>query len=161
MRAAVQYELGALLEMIGARLRGRNRADCPECKRFRAVSFTDETFFCHGCQWKGNAVTLANELGIYRRIPSAEYREQSRKRERTSEAACRLYSLAHQRQLELREVLRELGRLELAAHHAGPTEEAWEILSTVYAERPAIEQELDALESGDPAAVFANLMREP
>lgn len=156
--SAVQTHIGSLLEIAGARIRGRSRADCPRCKRFRAISFTSETFFCHGidCGWKGNTVSLEKELGIYRRIPSAEYRELRRRSERAHEAAVRLYSAAHSRQLELREELRLLGRAELRAHEAGPDDpDSWEILAYVYQLRPTIERELEALEADDPAFVLA------
>jgi hypothetical protein len=122
------------------------------------VTHTAECFYCHKCGWKGNAVTLQRELGIYRRIPSTEYRELCVRRERAHEAAQRLYWAAHARQLELREELRELGRAELLAHDLrADAESTWEILSHVYTERPRMEADLDALESGDPAAVLASL----
>lgn len=161
MSATAQAELSALLEQTGARPRG-NRHDCPKCGGFRTITHTDECFFCHKCQWKGNGVTLARELGIYRRIPLAEYREQSRKRERAHEAALRLYQKTHSRQLELHERLRKHGRAELVAHDAGPdAPNTWEILSFVYDEMPRIEAELDILESDNPAAIFASLKRLP
>lgn len=157
MSATTQAELSVLLEQTGARPRG-NRHDCPKCGGFRTITHTDECFFCHRCQWKGNAVTLAKELGIHRRISSAEYLEQSRKRQRANDAALRLFAAAHRRQLELRERLRQLGRAELFAHDSGLEDAStWEVLSRVYAERPLIEQELDALESADPAIVLESL----
>lgn len=160
MSAIIQPDIAELLEQAGARPRG-NRHDCPKCGGSRTITHTDETFFCHRCQWKGNTVTLAKELGIYQRLPSAEYRRLRQKRERAHEAALKLYSLAHNHQLELREELRSLGRLEILAHDAGPTEEAWNVLATVYAERPKIEAELDVLESGDPSAVLERLRPKP
>ncbi|HUZ47879.1 MAG TPA: hypothetical protein VMW54_14685 [Terriglobia bacterium] len=157
---AVQSDITELLAQAGARIRGRNRADCPECKRFRAVSYTEDTFFCHGCGWTGNAVTLAKELGIYRRIPSAEYRELCQNRERTREASRRLFYASKASQLELQARLRELGRDELLAHEQGADDpKAWDTLASVYADRPSIEQKLDLLESTDPASIFASLTR--
>lgn len=158
MSATAQDELSALLKQAGARPRG-NRHDCPKCAGLRTVTHTSECFYCHKCQWKGNAVTLQKQLGIYERIPSAEYRKQSQMRRRAHEAALRLYAVTHQSQLELRKRLRELGRLELVAHEAGPTEEAWDVLAKVYAERPRIEQKLDALESVDLATIISILAR--
>ena len=154
-----QLGIPGLLDQAGARPRG-NRHDCPKCGGLRTITHTEECFYCHKCGWKGNAVTLQKELGIYQRIPSAEYRELMQTRERTHEAALRLYTVAHKRQLELREVLRELGRLELRAHESGPTEEAWGILADVYAKRPVVEVELDMFESGDAEEIYSFLRRE-
>jgi hypothetical protein len=163
MGALVQDGIGPLLEMSGARIRGRSRADCPECKRPRAVSFNETAFCCHGidCGFHGGIGTLRLRLGIEREwLPRPEYIRQCRERERVHDAAERLYVAAHARQLELRETLREFGRMEQAAHEQGPDDpKAWDTLASVYTERPAIEQELDAVESDDPAAVFA-ILRE-
>ena len=159
MMTVIQPGVEELLEQAGARPRG-NRHDCPKCRGLRTVTHTAEAFFCHKCQWTGNVTTLEKELGIYRRLPSAEYREQLRKRDRAHEAARRLSAAAHRRQLELRARLRELGQSELVAHDAGPDDpRTWEILSQVYAERPVIEHDLDDLESADPMAVLESLNR--
>ncbi len=148
-----------LLEQAGAHPRG-NRHDCPKCGGFRTVAHSEEAFYCHKCQWKGNAVTLQKELGIYQRLPSAEYRELSRKRERAHEAALRLYRAAHAHQLELREELRSLGRAELVAHEAGPDDpSAWDILGAVYQARPEIERKLDLLETGTVEQIISELGR--
>jgi len=158
--ATVQYEIGALLEQAGARPRG-NRHDCPKCRGVRTVTHTPVCFYCHKCQWKGNAFTLAKELGVYRRIPPGEYCELQRRRGRAHEAALRLYAVVRFRQLELREVLREFGRLESAAHDAGAADlKAWEVLSRIYTQRPGIEAELSALEQGNGAQVFAIIRGE-
>ncbi|MGH9403916.1 MAG: hypothetical protein ACRD2P_17680 [Terriglobia bacterium] len=146
MGALVQADIGALLEQAGAHPRG-NRHDCPKCGGLRTVTHSEEVFFCHKCQWKGNVVGLEKELGIYRRIPSAQYREFCRKRERAHEAAARLYVEVHSRRMELLDDLHSLARLEALAHDAGPTEAAWDSLALVYSERPVIEAELDAIES--------------
>lgn len=157
MSTTIQHGIEELLEQAGARPRGK-RHECPKCGGLRTVTHTEECFYCHKCGWKGNTVTLAKEIGVYRRLPSEEYRELRRKRERAQEATRRLYAVAHKRQLELREQLRELGRAETLAHEAGPEDpNTWEILSRVYAEQPRIEQELDALESADPKVVFEAL----
>lgn len=154
MSTVTQYEVGALLEEAGARPRG-NQHDCPKCGGLRTITHTAECFYCHKCQWDGNSVTLQKELGIYQRIPSAEYRELCRRRERGHEAALRLCAQAHARQLELRDDLRILGRLEQRAHEMGADDpNTWEILSTVYERRPAIERDLDVLESGSAKDIF-------
>jgi ribosomal protein L37AE/L43A len=158
VNTANQHDISELLTLAGARPRG-NRHDCPKCGGVRTVTHTAECFYCHHCQWKGNAVTLQKELGIYRRLPSEEYREIRRKRERASEAALRLYAVAHQRELSLQHDLRSLGRMEQAAHDAGLDKaETWDTLAEVYAQRPAIEAELDVLETGSAREIF-NLRR--
>jgi hypothetical protein len=69
-------------------------------------------FYCHKYQWRGNTVILAKELGVYRRIPSGEYRELCENRERAVYAARALYRRVHLRRLELLEHLRGLSSLE-------------------------------------------------
>jgi putative DNA primase/helicase len=80
MSTPTQFDLGTLLEKAGGRPHG-NRFDCPKCGGLRTVSHTDELYYCHKCQWKGNTVSLAKELGLYQRLPPAEYREFQRTRE--------------------------------------------------------------------------------
>ena len=148
MNLATQPGILELLEQAGARIRGRNRADCPECKRFRAISFTDETFFCHGCQWTGNAVTLAKELGVYQRLPRAEYVLQRQERERAERAGRELYQQVKTRRFELLDELHALNGLESLAHKAGPGDpDTWDSLGLVYRERPGILAELAFLEN--------------
>jgi ribosomal protein L37AE/L43A len=158
MSVACEYQIEELLELARAHPRGR-RHDCPKCGALRTITHTDDAFFCHKCGWKGNAVSLAKELGLYRRLPSAEYRELRRKQERAHEAALRLYQATHERQLELQDELRDLGLTELSAHKCGPIEEAWDVLADVYSRQPAVERELDLLESGNAQAVYSQLVR--
>jgi len=146
--AAAQYEVGALLEKAGAHPRG-NRHDCPKCGGRRTVSHTEELFYCHKCQWRGNAVTLAKELGIYKRLPSAEYVRLQRERERAHEAARRLATTVHARRLDLLDSLRELNRLEARVQICTP--KVWGALALVYRERPVILAELTILENASAA----------
>jgi len=154
---AVQADIGALLEMAGARIRGRSRADCPQCKRPRAVSFNESAFCCHGidCKFRGGIGTLRQRLGIERQwLPKAEYARACRERERVHDAAQRLHAAAASRRLELHDRLRILAGIEAGAHESGPPEAAWSALALVYQERTVIEAELDRLESGNAATVF-------
>ncbi|MGH9357710.1 MAG: hypothetical protein ACRD1O_00875 [Terriglobia bacterium] len=147
MSTATQFEMVELLEQAGARPRG-NRHDCPKCGGFRTVTHTDETFFCHKCGWRGNAATLAKELGVYKPLPRDEYLRQKRERERAHNSVVRLYQAVRARRMELLDSLHELARLEALVHDAGMDDEtAWDSLATVYRERPEIEGELDYLES--------------
>jgi hypothetical protein len=99
-------------------------------------------------------------LGIYRRLPSAEYRELCRKRERVRDATERLCAAAKSRRFELYDQLRTLARIETGAHSPGPTEAAWGALALVYRQRPVIVAELDALENCSVADLFDLLTAE-
>ena len=150
MNEAVEYGITSLLEMTGARIHGRNRADCPDCKRPRAVSFTDTAFYCHGidCEFHGGIGTLRKRLGIGREwLPKAEYIRQCRERERAHDAAERLCAAARARRFVLYDELGSLNRIEAGAHRAGPCEAAWSALAMVYAGRPRILAELAVLEN--------------
>ncbi len=153
--ATAQYEVSTLLEQAGALRRG-SRHDCPKCGGKRTVSHTPECFYCHKCTWKGNVITLQKMLGIYRRLPSAQYRELCRNRQLAHEAAKRLYAEVHARELALREDIRSLGRLELAAHVAGPDHPAtWGALALCYRRREPLLRELDTLENCSAAEAVA------
>ncbi len=154
MSTAIESGIVGLIEQAGARPRG-NRHDCPKCGGLRTITHSEKAFYCHKCHWKGNVTTLEKELGIYRRLPSAEYREQCRRRERASKAARTLYAKVHQRQLDLREELRLLGRAELLAHEQGADDpKAWDTLAVVYQSRPPIEAALDTLENSTAAELI-------
>lgn len=155
---ATSSDLSELLEQAGAHPRGK-RNDCPKCGGFRTVAHTDECFYCHRCQWKGNVVTLMRDLGFKDERSYAEKQRDRRARGRAHEAALRLHEAAHLRQLRLLAKLRNLGLMDLLVHEAGPAEDSWETLASVYAERPAIERELDLLEFGDADTVHSLLMK--
>jgi hypothetical protein len=67
------YSLAHLLERTGAKLVGRNRANCPECRSRRTISYTDRVYYCHhaGCKFQGNVSTLAKRLGLLSRLSPA------------------------------------------------------------------------------------------
>ena len=145
-----------LLTRAGARIRGRNRADCPRCKRQRAVSFNEAkgAYHCHGagCDFSGGPRKLARELGIARRLSPAEYRDAREDWERADRAARTLYGRVQARRFELLEGVRSLGRLELAAHEAGADHPAtWDALALVYRDSPVLLAELEILENGGAA----------
>jgi len=150
MRLGVEHSMAELLEMNGAPIRGRNRADCPECTRLRSVSFNETAFCCHGidCEFHGGIGTLRKRLGIAREwLPKPEYIRRCRQRDQAHEAAERLCHLAKTRRFELYDELRTLNRIGAGAHHAGPTEAPWGALERVYAERPRLLAELTILEN--------------
>lgn len=147
MSTAIQFDIAELLEQAGARPRG-NRHDCPKCAGLRTVTHSADAFFCHRCQWKGNAVSLAKELGVYQRLSPAEYRELHQRHEQTNRAARVLYERVKARRSELSGLLHTVNGREAAAHILGPDNPAaWDALSTVYGERPAVLAELAILEN--------------
>ena len=87
--AQIQYSVHELLQRAGATIRPHDRADCPKCGRRRAVSYTEEVYFCHGgtCDFNGNGFLLARELGLLKSLPFAEAQKQARLRARAREAA--------------------------------------------------------------------------
>lgn len=152
MTPVIPYALERLLEMSGAKLRGRNRADCPKCLGFRTISFAGEVFHCFKCGWKGNAITLARELGLLQRIPRSEYRRREGERKRAHAAAERLYQRVKTRRFELLDELHAVKQRELRAHEAGPeNENTWDELGVVYTQRGMILAELAILESSGAA----------
>jgi len=148
---AQDFALADLLATAGARIRGRNRADCPKCKRQRTVSFDESrgVYHCHGagCDFSGGAAKLAREQGLTTRLTVAEYRAICQERERADRAARALYEGVKARRFELLDRLHDLNRLESSAHGAGLTEAALATLATVYRERPGILAELAVLEN--------------
>ena len=85
MSTATQFDIGALLEMDGNRPR-TNRHDCRRCGGIRTITRTNEFFYCHKCHWTGSTITLAKQLGVCRRLSSAEYHELQRSQELAHEA---------------------------------------------------------------------------
>jgi hypothetical protein len=162
MMLAAQYHLPNLLERAGARIRRRGRADCPKCKRQRAVSF-DETkgvYHCHGqgCDFSGGSAKLAHEQGLYERLTQGQYRELRRERERADRAARMLYERIKVRRFELLDRLQTLSGLESTAQGLGPENpETWDALNTVYAKRPVILAELAIIENVSAADLIAFL----
>ena len=139
-----------------------NRHDCPKCGGLRTVTHSDEAFYCHKCQWKGNTVSLAKELGLYQRLSTAECREVHQRRERASRAARELYEGVKARRFELLDDLHSLNRLELQAHQAGVDDPAtWGALALVYAERPGILAGLAFLENSPADKLLQFLSATP
>jgi len=160
MEAAIQPGFLELLERAGAipSRHGRGKWRCPDCGHpALSVNLDKQAFHCFyaGCGFSGGIGTLRNRLGICPEwIPKAEWLRQKRERERTRDAAQRLHEAVKARRFRLFDGLRILAGVEAGAHRAGPTEAAWNALAMVYSERPGIEAELDALESGSAADVF-------
>src|ERR1035437_9364868 len=90
--AALERSMPELLARAGCALRGHNRADCAKCKGKRTVSYNDEVFCCHhaGCDFKGNRIVLARELGLLRRLSPGEYEAQRQAREEAERLAHRI-----------------------------------------------------------------------
>ncbi|HEY6272470.1 MAG TPA: hypothetical protein VIX19_10815 [Terriglobales bacterium] len=148
----MSLDLLSLLEQAGARVRGR-RADCPSCKRRRAVSINPEegVYCCHGldCDFRGNSNLLARQLGISREwLPRREFLRRLRLERRADAMARYLYSRLQSRRFELLDEFRALDRLRHRAIAAGEGHGAfWDALAFIYQRQSVIEAELDALES--------------
>ena len=108
--AQIQYEVLELLRRAGATLRGPRRSDCPECHSKRTVSYTEELYFCHnaGCDFRGNCVTLARELGLLKPLSPREAEDLKRIRERARRAAEEFAFRLRERRLVLQAEHREL-----------------------------------------------------
>lgn len=147
MSVAAPFGLADLLERAGARICSRGRADCPQCKRQRAVSFNESKglYHCFGadCDFSGGLASL-RRLGIRQWLPRDEYIRQCQERERAERDRCRRYSLARRRWTESLDELHALNRLEQKAHDVGPDHPAtWNALALVYREHREVEAALD------------------
>lgn len=141
-----------LLASAGAHIRSHGRADCPRCKRRRAVSFdvSKALYYCHGagCDFSGGAEKLARELGLARRLSPGEREQFHRQYKRADHAARALYARVQTPRFELLEELRSLGRLETTVHSAGTDHPStWDALALVHRGRPALLAELAILEN--------------
>jgi ribosomal protein L37AE/L43A len=151
----------ALLEQAGARPRGK-RHDCPKCGGIRTLTHTEEVFFCQRCQWKGNTITLAKELGLYQRLPRPEYVRQRRARERARLAAEWLAQRVKERRLALDQAHRDYLDAIRSGHEAGPGSElGWEGMATAHETLREVRAELLALEDADAAGAFEILRHGP
>ena len=105
-----QYDVPTLLVRAGATLRSKGRADCPRCGKRRTISHTEEVFNCHEstCDFKGNTVTLARELGLLKPPPPREAEELRRTRERARRAAEEVSYRLRECRLTLQEEHRQL-----------------------------------------------------
>jgi ribosomal protein L37AE/L43A len=151
---AVEYGLMELLERAGCKLRGRNRVDCPRCGGRRTVSFTDELYCCHhaGCDFSGNAFTLARELGLARRLSPTEARALRLERERAEAAATAFLLRVRGARFGLGGLHIELLNLRDEAHERlkvnHDDETAWDALAYVYSELPRVRADLALLSEG-------------
>jgi hypothetical protein len=160
----VVHPLPNLLERAGATLRGRNRADCPLCGGRRTVSYSEEVYCCHraGCEFRGNAVTLARHLGLMTsRFSRAEAGAYHRQREEAQAAADYALQRLRAERRELYEACRSLRRIRGRAGDTlrMPTEDikSWTALAYVDRELPRVEAALAILESAPVAVRLAFL----
>lgn len=147
----VEYDLADLLRRVGARVRGK-RADCPWCRGRRTISHTDQVYFCHRCGAKGNAFTLARDLGLAPRLSPADARAFCLERERAEAAANAFLALVQKARFGLDTLhiaLLNLGdrvHERLKANHEDET--AWDVLAYLHAELPRIRAQLTLLSHG-------------
>ena len=105
-----QYDISQLLMRAGATLRGNHRADCPKCGKRRTISHTHEVFTCHEatCDFRGNVVTLAKELGLLKPLSPREAGDLKRTRERARRAAEEFAFRLRERSMPLRQEHRQM-----------------------------------------------------
>jgi len=153
----VEDDMADLLAGAGCTVRGRNRADCPRCGGKRTVSYTAEVFCCHhaagaDCDFRGNAFTLARELGLARQLSRAEARALGRERERAEAVAKAFTARCQAARFGLGALHIELLNLQDDAHERlkakRDDEMAWEKLAYIYTELPRIRAELALLGDG-------------
>lgn len=106
----IQYDVLELLRRAGATIRSRNRADCPRCGKRRAVSYATQVFHCHhtGCNFQGNAITLARDLGLLKPLSSRDAEKLKRTRDLARYAAEELSFRLRERRLPLQEEHRRM-----------------------------------------------------
>lgn len=158
------WVLPRLLEQAGARLAGRNRADCPECNSKRTVSYSDELYCCHhaGCEFRGCAFTLAKRLGLLsppvsRAEAAAFFRERAEARLAAEYVQARLMA----ERFRLREAHRSLLRIyDGAAKQLNVSREharAWAALAYALSQLLGVRAELTILEDAPVAERLAFL----
>ena len=151
-----QYDVPQLLTRAGATLRGRNRADCPRCGKRRTVSYETEVFHCHrtGCNFRGNTITLARELGLLKRLSAKEAQELIVEREQALTAAQWAIERVRERRQELYQFHRDLldiyygSVMRLSKNRQD--EIGWSCLAYFYKQIPAVRAELNLLEEAPP-----------
>lgn len=128
---AASVPMGAGLEHVGSRVRGRSRADCPLCSGHSrgTVAYTERLAKCHRCGWGGDIFSLLmavrgcdfraalHEAADLASIPLDSHvdrralERRRRERERAQAAAERLAAEERRLRLDHREVLREMDAL--------------------------------------------------
>lgn len=159
--AQIQHTVPELLVRVGATLRPKGRADCPQCRRKRSLSHNEEVFFCHGCNWKGNTFTLARDLGLTKPVSKKEGRALRESRDKAQRAAGWATGRIRVRRQELYQFHRDL----LDIYHGSVTrlnrnrqdEIGWSCLAYFYNQIPAVRAELTLLEDAPPLERLAFL----
>lgn len=135
-----RFEMRFLLEAAGFRVRGATRADCAHCEGHSrgTVAFTVEVAFCHRCQWRANALTLARELGLLSANPemASQCREEARRRARLDTEIKRFDAWREGRIREVSNRHRSLSRVAIKASDVltrfPDSEDAWDVLARFY-----------------------------
>ena len=161
--AQINHTVPDLLVKAGATLRGRNRADCPKCGKRRTVSYATEVFNCHhtGCNFQGNAITLARELGLLKRLSAKEAQALRVEREQARTAAQRATERVKERRLKACQIHQDLLDIKYGAmdrlENNRQDEIGWACLAYAYKEIPLIRAELTLLEEAPPLERLAFL----
>lgn len=156
----MDYSFQELLERSGAMppRSARGKWLCPECHKWAlSVSLERELFHCFeaGCAFSGGARTLRRKLGIRDGRTYGQRQYERLVRYKAECAAASLTQAVGRCENHLLSRCRQLGRRELRAHEAGPGHpETWNILAAVYAEQPAVIEEIERLAAADAAEAF-------
>ena len=165
----VADSLAELLTRAGARLVGRNRADCPSCGGKRTVSWDQSkgAYFCHylGCDFHGGTYSLARKLGLAHRLSQHERMVLKQRRELARRAASLLAERLKMRRWELYEAHRQLLTIRDNAGEAlkrdGENDLALSALAFAYSQLTRVRAELLLLEEGQFSEVLYFLRASP
>ena len=159
--AETQYTLPDLLVLAGARLVEDRRADCPQCRRKRSLSHNQEVFFCHGCNCKGNAFTLARALGLTKPVSKEEGRALRKSRDKARRAAEWVTERIRVRRQELYGLYRDLLDIYYASvmrlSKNRQDEIGWSCLKYFYKQISTVRAQLAQLEDAPPLERLAFL----
>ncbi len=157
MSTAIEYELTDLLRRRGAvpPRYGRGKWTCPRCHRTTlSVNESSGLYNCFhaGCDFRGNALTLARELGLARRLSPTEARALRLEKDQAERAASAFMVQVRAARFGLAAVHIELLNLRDQAHERLKTnhddEAAWRDLAYIYNELPPVKAALLLLSEG-------------
>jgi hypothetical protein len=114
------------------------------------VSFTHEVAYCHRCQWSGNRITLATELGLLSDPGSRQALLRERERRERLEAPVRAFEKWRDERLWLAiDQHRHLSRQAILAEgvltNFPDSESAWDALAEFYRREATLVAEIDRL----------------
>jgi ribosomal protein L37AE/L43A len=154
---AVEYEVSDLLRRTGAvpPRYGRGKWTCPRCQRTAlSVNQSSGLFNCFhaGCDFRGNAFTLARELGLTKRLSSAEARALRLEKEQAERASSAFSAQVRAARFGLAalhiELLNLRGQAQARLKVNSDNEAAWEVLAYIHSQLPRVRAALLLLSEG-------------